>query len=191
MKNKEHCFQKELIDLIEMICCYGINAIRKYDSLTFDELSNFLKENSLDFRSKCQEGWKKAQDIILTNQILFWKHDPKFKNNPEKLYWYRNYQRLMDVIIWNHFSNSDFTKMRRMYEEKPLIQNLVHHNIKSHYSLAKSINNDKRYFALVTDLTSGMRVGDLMIVSKNGIKFVEVKEGAVNKQIPSSPEEAV
>ena len=137
--------------------------------------------------NNCFDGWKKAQEIILLKQLSFWKNNPKFKNNPNQLYWYRNYQRLMDVIIWNHFDNSDLTDMKRIYEWKPLIQNHIHHNIKIHYSLAKQINEDRNAFALITDLTSGIRVGDLFIInSKTGEPtFAEVKEGIINKKILS------
>ena len=93
----------------------------------------------------------------------------------------------MDVIIWHHFDNSDLTDMKRIYEWEPLIQNHIHHNIKTHYLLAKQINQDRNSFALITDLTSGVRVGDLFTInSKTGKSiFKEVKEGSINKQILS------
>lgn len=164
-----------------MVFCSGIDAI------TIDELQAFSrkelsKERVEQYQRDTFSGWKKAQEVVFALQEEHWlAGDPK--KDARRHYLYRTYQRLLDCIIWHHFG-PDMADAKRIFEHEPKIQNLAFHNIQDHYDAASKINSDPNKFALITDLTSGIRLGDLFIceVGKPS-SFIEVKSGSTNRQI--------
>lgn len=157
------------------------------ESLTDDELQLFIKkqlpaDHFEKFQKNVFKGWKTAQEIVVSIQEEHWMEgDPK--SDPKSHYFYRNTQRLLDCILWHHYG-PDMADMKRIYEREPKIQNLAYHNIQKHHEVALHINSDPNKFALITDLTSGIRLGDLFIceIAKPNI-FAEVKSGATNIKI--------
>ncbi len=136
-----------------------------------------------NFRYNLFRNWKIAQEKILSIQLQLWKENPNFVNLPHKVFFYRSLQRLLDCIIWHHFG-PDITDIKRIYEFDCKIQNLFEHNILSHIEIMREINSSPKNFALISDLTSGIRIGDLFVIDEQSkTNFIEVKSGDVNAEI--------
>ena len=174
---------RDFINLIELVLAKGINSMSQEELILMRDTKSV--ELIKKFQQNMFEGWKEAQDAILSIQLALSK-DAKDTEMWPKWYLFRNTQRLLDTIMWHHFG-PDLTDMKRLYNIYPVIQNLFEHNILTHIDIAKEFNQDPLAFALISDLTSGIRIGDIFLV-KHGQphQFIEVKSGNVNSEIIES-----
>lgn len=182
--NRDPRMERIFDDIIRIARLILVNAIQSFSPDEMIKMREGNKKLWNKFTYKLFANWKKAQREILTIQLLIWEINPNFQqDDPFLLYIYRVTQRLLDCIIWHHYG-PDITDIKRLYEYEPKIQNLRHHNIDSHIEEMEKLNSSTRQFALLSDLTSGLRIGDLFLVNKEKQKsFIEVKEGSVNTEI--------
>lgn len=174
---------REFIDLVDLVLSKGIKSFSQ------EELIQMHETRSPDLIKKFQmnmfSSWKEAQDIILSIQLALSDEAIDSEKWP-RWYIFKNTQRLLDCIMWHHFG-PDLTDMKRLYNIYPVVQNLFEHNILAHIDIVNELNQDPMSFALISDLTSGLRIGDIFFVKHGRLpQFIEVKSGDVNSEIIAS-----
>lgn len=178
--HKRNNLYEQLIEIIELICKTGLKGLSQDEMVELSK--NRRGEIFSKFQMSCFKGWKEAQEKILIMQLGL--YPLAVEGHGFARYIYQNTQRLMDVIVWNMFGGGDYTDIKRLYNWEAKISNLKEHNILTHHRAANNINKDSHKFALIADLTSGLRIGDLMVseVGKRPL-FAEIKEGSVNSDL--------
>ncbi len=201
-------FKKELETVIPLVLSYAADY---YNLQQYESPEEALKKiGRTKFLNKCHKGFKIAQDRIVNGLLEIERESKPYKKklkelkNKQKLSEIRKqkpfkditkkikqlkfqkavFEELANVIVWTIF------KMERI-EIKSFMQPDMHHksllegNIKSLIETAQYYNRDRNKFALITDITSCISMGDLIILDteKNTLALVEVKEGKVNDLI--------
>lgn len=90
------------------------------------------------------------------------------------------YRHLMDSIVWQVFGGKR-ELIARNYLEEGGSKSLEGSGFNAVVAAAERINQEPLSFALITDLSTNMQVGDLLILSPEGLAFSEVKTGDKNK----------
>jgi hypothetical protein len=146
--------------------------IKDYDY----DLQKVLREPALldQFIGLVHEGFWIAQDLAV--QVLV----EEGARDAQKAQLYRHY---MDVIAWQLIDNQLYIARRLFRRTAP--PSLQEANLKSVRHVACDFGAaDQKRFALLTDLTSFVQVGDLLTKYEDGaIGVIEVKEGEVNSRI--------
>jgi hypothetical protein len=110
----------------------------------------------------------------------------KIKHNIEDLtYKDHIFRKLADSIAW-HFIQHHSTA-RRLYigqSQNPI----AHTNLEVTWDFSKKINQCEMSFAFITDTTSFIQIGDMILVNINlngsiSWELVELKEGKINREI--------
>lgn len=199
MKSKEE-HKKKLKEICDLAFSYGIKAIEskvKKFSLPHTWSKNILKL----FTEKCHEGFKLAQDMII-EEVLYYqdllrkkkfelKENRRQRNkeaikNSEHIiavieHRLRAYFHIADGIAWQ-LIGGEIHISRRLYigeSTKTLDSSNLSHAIK----VAGEINKSPENFALLSDLTHFVQIGDLLVRTDKNVAIMELKEGAVNDKI--------
>jgi hypothetical protein len=174
-------------------------------SISDDKKTNPLEwteEEQTNFRRKCHEGFKEAQNLIILSLIEYQKEFKNLKNelkehrrnrdkNSEQETDYKikvveqrmsTFSHVADAIAW-HLIGGQIHIARRLHIGEHQHKFLESSNFGHAKSVADSINNNPDEFALIADLTSFVQIGDILHLSKNGIRLIELKEGAVNQKV--------
>ncbi|EGD46740.1 hypothetical protein Cpap_1279 [Ruminiclostridium papyrosolvens DSM 2782] len=193
-------FIKEIKHILYLIFQYGIDRVRNADKL--------LKFYDIDlyneFVEKVHTGFMIAQKDILLGLEKESIYKKKLKNRLSEANNSKNkdlskelrkkisetedkefiYRKLADSIAWQ-LVQLDGTSIRRLYRNVNQIDiksaNITH-DIKT---VDEIFDANKLHFPLISDITSFMQVGDLLICDreKNRIGIIELKEGLVNQKI--------
>jgi len=151
-------------------------------------------------------GFRKAQDLILSEMLLIEKSIKILKvdlkatrksNNKEQIKIIENSIKIFnhkelilrhfaDFIAWE-FLGQQYYKVRRFYNgqdkysTRPTLSESNLNSIISavDYYHQKNLSN----FALMSDLTSFIDIGDILVMDNNKIQPIEVKEGKKNEEI--------
>lgn len=135
------------------------------------------KINTQAFQLRSYEGWKTAQLSIAQEQLLIAERYPEIKKSFFGHYLFRCYQRIQDSIIWT-LTCEDMYEAKRMFVGEPIISDLRNHNLKEHLDIATAINKEPSKCAIITDLSSGTKVGDLVVAEiGKPIAIHEIKSG--------------
>lgn len=202
-------FSRELKSLIWYVRGYGIQHI----SFDINSINGFTKENEKieEFLTQVHRGFYLAQDRVtyLLKKVLLEQKELKKtisqvrcrheKDKEQEIkqslnnvkYQERVLRKVMDSIAGQIF-NYDLTTLRRLYYGQELID-ITDSNLNSEISFIKNYVRDNSYvFALISDLTSFIQIGDIITLSKNkGIEILELKEGTINEKISEVIDEAV
>jgi len=155
-----------------------------------------------DFHIACAEGFKIAQKLliceVMTYQDLFSKKNIELKEvrrrrnlASEKIIKkeirdveqrLHNYYHIADGIAWQ-LLGCQIHVARRLNIGQRANKILISSNIASSIKVADKINEAQNSFALISDLTSFVQIGDLLVRSDNKISIIELKEGKINKEI--------
>jgi hypothetical protein len=208
-------FEKIIKQLFEYIHEYALNNL---------ELTNPPQNCTIEERNKFTEyvhiGFKKGQDLALDNMMKYendltelngnLKLSRKEKNKDlekkiQETISLINYKIsiiriFMDFIAWQ-FLGQQYYKVRRFYDmskkynSRPTLSMSNIESVKSavdYYHSLSPLN-----FALISDLTSFIDIGDILLMNNFQVVPIEVKEGQKNKEIfdflfkqkiPSNPE---
>jgi hypothetical protein len=155
------------------------------------------------FFQKVHLGFRLGQDLILSK---FLEVETELNNKKEELKTHNrarkkleitrckreigilNYKRILlrnfaDFIAWQFFRRQYYVA-RRFHSGSKVRPGILSSNIESVKLVVKQLHEkDENCFALISDLTSFIDVGDLLLIKDNEIVHIEVKEGEVNKQI--------
>lgn len=138
-----------------------IVEIKKYQSL-LRETANQLKE----FRRLRYKENEKIADI-------------KIKTIEQRLH---NFSHIADGIAWQ-LIGGQIHIARRFHIQEKSSKYLDSSNIEHAIQTADEININPKDFALISDLTSFVQIGDLLVRHDKIIGILELKEGKVNDQI--------
>lgn len=181
-----------------------INLIRSYGSEKYFEkhADHNDIQNLEEFLGYANEGMKKAQDIILSELTNF-SEEKKLLNQSlktarttgpvdkavaekianqlnENIFFEKIFRKLADTIVWQIFGGRR-ELIARYYLEEEGSKSFNDIGFKATIAAAKEINKNPSKFALITDLTNNIQVGDLLVWTMEGIEIHEIKTGKVNK----------
>jgi hypothetical protein len=183
-----------LREIADLAFSYGYDN----SSIDFSKAANPDDIPKKEFIHACHEGYKLAQhkliDEVIFYQELELKKKPKLKEarrerNKEleesifkdlKIIEQRlnTLSHIADGIAWQLIGGQIHIAKRFFLQEKGQ-KRLKESNIE----VAEEINQDPDNFALISDITNSIQIGDLLVVSKGVIGMMELKQGKVNEQI--------
>ncbi|MEP0365333.1 MAG: hypothetical protein ABJN36_07620 [Cyclobacteriaceae bacterium] len=184
---------------------FGIDSIpedKKTDPLSWTEQDYSI------FRQKCHEGFKEAQNLIVKNLMLYQKEYQELKDQLKNFRRCRDkdseqetqlniniveqrmktFSHIADGIAWQLIGNQIHVA-RRLHIGESETKFLENANFQHTKKVVDKLNENPDDFALISDLTSFVQIGDVLHLSKQGIKIIELKEGAVNDKISEFLEE--
>jgi len=196
----DNVFIKEVKTILYMITSYGIDrtktekkfskgeVIKDFDHFIIQVHIGFMMAQknilfNLQRLSKDKKNLKKiikASNMDIDNRNKL-KEKVKILELKESIM-----KKLADSIAWQLLDH-DYTSIRRLYHDQNQMD-IENSNISHDIATIDAIfNEDKRRFPLITDITSFIQTGDVLLkdTSKgNGsISIIELKEGKVNEKI--------
>ena len=193
-------FIQEIKHILYLIFSYGIDRINSVDKLVkFTD-----KDLTKNFIEKVHTGFMIAQKNILFRLEKESKSKQKLKNRLCEANRNRDkklsieirkriniierkeliYRKLADSIAWQ-MMHLDGTIIRRLYRGVNQID-IASSNISHDLEIVDKIfNSNKLQFPLISDLTSFIQVGDILLIDleKKQLGVIELKEGKVNDKI--------
>lgn len=190
----------KLREVCDYSFAFGIRSI-KSQVQPFSHPDTWSEDIKNTFLIKCHEGFKIAQDMIIEEIQEYQKQIREFnsqlkecrrqrnkekeKNLLEKIsiskHRVQTFSHVADGIAWKLISGQIHIARRLYINESP--KYLDSTNIKHAISIAKQINQKPENFALISDLTHFVQIGDLIIRQGKQVGITELKEGKVNDQI--------
>lgn len=192
-------FEEKIRHIFHLIAEYGITK----KSLDFRHPKKITQKDKDEFLIEVHKGFRLGQDEIIKQIIPLLKEREallkeeleakKTKNkqlleekNSQKIqveYKIRILRHFADFIAWQIFRN-DYYKARRFYSGSRTRPDLLHSNLVSVlYTVESFHNEDEKNFALISDLTSFIDIGDILLVNGSDIFIVECKQGNVQKKV--------
>ncbi len=177
----------------------GINSLTEDQKLRYPNLS---KNEFSAFIAKCHEGYKIAQKMLINEIMEYQGLLPKLKSDlketrrkrdkitEEQLtaniqvinHRIRSFTHIADSIAWTMIGG-EIHIARRFHIGENEIKQLSASNLKHAIETADEINKSLNHFALLSDLTSFIQLGDLLVKGEAGNFVIELKEGIVNSNI--------
>lgn len=201
-KKEMDAFEKRAQEIADYAFEYGMKTTFTEEQLKNTSFPQLIQENAKKFKANCHAGFKKAQDLSLEiilelqekQQILKEQlKDAKRAKNKKEISRLQQAQKvlqfkesvirhIMDGLMWQMIQGQLHIS-RRIYQEIEGDKVLTQSNIESVKKVVDDINTDPDNFALITDLTSYVQIGDVYGIM--GGKFIigEVKEGERNLKI--------
>lgn len=192
-------FEYKLREIYFYIGAFGITQKPIYPW----EMKTASEEDKLEFKIQVHKGFRIGQALII-EEILKLYHDKKQlkleyiearKIKDEKLKTYINtalkivehhikiLRHIADFIAWQMLGHQYF-KARRFYSGDKSRPDLLQTNLES---VIKAVDYFHRKnpinFALITDLTTSIDVGDLLVSSEKSIAVVECKSGTIQWEV--------
>lgn len=195
-------FEKKVIEMADFVCEYGIANTIDSSITDPEKFQEAIKTNHDKFMANCHTGFKKGQKlaiqlieviqeaVVKLKKELKQAHQSKNKNRISQiksdleLYRYKEniIRHTMDYIAWQMIHGQLYIS-RRLYQGIKGDKVLKHSNIKSVVAVSDEINKNEMDFALITDITSYIQIGDLLCVIDKKAILGEVKEGKRNIEI--------
>lgn len=192
-------FEYKLKEIYFYIGAFGITQKPIYPW----EMETASEVDKLEFKIQVHRGFRIGQALII-EEILKLYHDSKqlkleydkarkikderiqkgIKNILNSIeYRVSILRHLADFIAWQMLGHQYF-KARRFHSGDKSRPDLLETNLESVIKAADYFHKkDPINFALITDLTTFIDVGDLLVSSENSIAIVECKSGSVQRQV--------
>lgn len=198
---------KEFEKIVEQIFEYTHEYAVKNLNLKLDNpISSWTDEETNKFTEYVHIGFKKAQELVL-NELLNYETQieelnktlKESKRNRNKIveedtqksiniikYKTKTLRMFMDFIAWQ-FLGGQYYKVRRFYDmrkkdnSRPILSKSNIESVKNAVEYYHSLN--PLNFALISDLTSFIDIGDMLVMDNHQLVPIEVKEGQKNKEI--------
>ncbi|GAA4509193.1 hypothetical protein GCM10023172_42320 [Hymenobacter ginsengisoli] len=166
------------------------------------EFAAWSRETKLDFLIKCQDGFKLAQKLLI-EEILYYqelqrevetqlksyktqrlKKEVKEATGQKALIEHRllTLSHIADSIAWQ-LLRGQLHLARRLVLPSATTKFLVNSNIEHAIAAADKINENPLDFALISDITGYVGIGDLLIKHLTSVGIMELKEGNINDQL--------
>lgn len=158
------------------------------EEITPEYMEGLTKEDKLEFSKYASWSFKKAQRIIIETRLSLEEAEENgtitFDSHYNAGYLYSLLTDFADCLAWTLLEN-DISNVRNQFLEPKKHSPLRHQNWESIEKSLKFFNKDPYQFALATDLTSFMHMGDLYCVNtkESSRGLVEVKTGVMNEKI--------
>lgn len=165
--------EKETRELHELVLCGAEPLLRSWENPA--EMMS-PKASRRAFFCAAHQGFHKAQNHII--DAIFNDAD-----NPLPDATIVMYRKIMDCVAWQMLEMQLYAA-RRLYQSQrpPSLRNSNFKSVKAASDFETA--EDYAKFALISDLTSFVQVGDLLIYDADkGLAVVEVKEGEKNKKL--------
>lgn len=199
---KDSRFIKEVKNTLYYVLEYGIKNTNFKGN--YNQIVKSPEKMKL-FVTKVHEGFMLAQLNIIHNLLYISKEKKKLKNQikefrrnnsiKEQIKAFQDkydrarrqeliFRKIADTIAWQ-LLDQDLTVIRRLYNNDAEID-ISNSNLDYDIQVAQEIfNEDKTKFPLLTDITSFIQVGDILLKDyfKNQVGILELKEGKVNEEI--------
>lgn len=194
-------FEKKVIEIADYICAYGLNhsGVNLNPPRTFADLTE--EENNL-FMKTCHIGFKKGQDMILENlleiqeKLSLQKINLKTanRNNDKELsmtiqkeldllkHKSNILRHLADAIAWNLIKHQLYIA-RKLHTGEQDDKTLNNSNLQSVIKVVDKVNENPMSFALISDITSYIQIGDVLCNDNGILSIIEVKEGDKNREV--------
>lgn len=190
-------FSEQVIPYEQLLgYCYGYGA--KAVSLEGRTVDQLYPGERVFYVRKTHQGWKEAQIILiqkileLENEQVLLRKDVKGKVErlpKDQRYVYdvleRHKRRLKDFadgIVWQMYG-LDKSRVRAGVVEEESHGFLIDKNLESGLSYINQVNKDADSFAILSDITTVLGVGDVLQAAKGAIRLVELKEGSKNGEL--------
>lgn len=200
-KNEKDDFEKEYRVIGDLIHNYGLSKTVEQTGVDPKETKEIVEKHWKLFKTNVHEGFKQGQLKILGLLIKFEKERNQLEGYRKtlrgvaakegKLKAYAKIKiiedrehllrHLIDSIVWQLIQGQLYIS-RRLYQGVEGKSNLLNTNIQSVAAVAEDLNKEPENFALITDLSSYVQTGDILLMSKSGLRVIEVKEGEKNKR---------
>lgn len=172
-----HPRNEELIrEIYGYACEHGVPVIKKYGGISAIH-SN--EKAAKEFYEAAHVGFGIAQEIISRNIL-----ELEESEEPDKERIIQVLRKLADSIGWQIIRRQLYVARRLYKDQSP--PKLSESNFGSVYDTAKKMNSESsQKFYLISDLTSFVQVGDLLVSdpTSNALELIEVKEGKKNEEI--------
>jgi hypothetical protein len=189
---------------LKVICdyafSYGINSIKSKVEM-YSSPKSWNKKTREKFIEKCNDGFKISQNLII-EEILNYQKILRVSNlelkearrNREKEtekelkskisiieHRLNVFSHIADGIAWQLIQGQIHISKRLYINEgsKFLDSSNLEHAIK----ISSEINENPKQFALISDLTNFIQIGDLLVKFEDKIGIMELKEGKINEKI--------
>ncbi|MBS1648053.1 MAG: hypothetical protein JST67_12000 [Bacteroidetes bacterium] len=190
----------KLKEICDFAFAFGIRSVQSQIP-EYSLPDTWSEEIKHTFLLKCHEGFKSAQDLIVEEILEYQKLLREFttdlkesrrqrdKNKEKDLlnkiaiseHRVKTFSHIADGIAWQLISGQIHIA-RRLYIREPA-KYLDSSNIKHAISVANQINQKPENFALLSDITNFVQIGDLLIRHDKKVGIMELKEGKVNDLI--------
>ena len=194
-------FALKLTEIAELAFSYGSNTMPKELLKTPSE--KWTGEQTAAFMGRCHEGFKLAQKRLITEVILYQRllkenrektKEARARHDKSKVKELLNINRVIDRRLHNLSHIADGIAMEMMGHQIHIAKRLhigekgskylENSNIGHAIMVSDDINKNPSNFALISDLTSFIQVGDLLVIDKEkGLYISELKEGETNYRI--------
>lgn len=185
-------YVKSLISRLNKYCFFdGSDKFRKATGMAVADLALILsweKSKKNQYSRYVNASFKTAQKIIIKNRKAVEDFVESGKSSSSDKYDAQYVLRLLadyaNTLAWAML-NQDVSEVRNQIHKIKSQSPLKHQNWESIELSLKQLNSDPDVFALSTDLTSFMDIGDIYFVNtKNGQRFqIEVKTGKTNDKV--------
>lgn len=190
-------FETKIRQIFYLVGEFGIDNTPDYQPVGMSE------QGKRQFLVNCRKGFRQGQDLMVQETIFLLK-DLKNKKAEEKEAQKNKGKEQLEAInleidginhklaILRHFADflawmflkNEWHKIRRLYSGSKSRPNLLESNLDSVVESIKYFHSqDEMNFALITDLTSFIDVGDLLLVTADKINIVECKSGDVQRRV--------
>ena len=161
--------EEETRILYQLACNGSKEVLEKYKHIDFEDYSEEMRQ---EFILAVHSGMYEAQSII-TKAIL---GKEEISDSRDLIF-----TGIADAIAWQ-LIHLELAHARRLFKEQKKVDT-KNSNFSSVVTACEHIKSqDKFSIPLISDLTSFVQVGDLLIKSLQGTTISEVKEGKVNKE---------
>lgn len=192
-------FEIKIREIFHLIAEYGI----KNKPLDFKNPQKITKKDKIEFLSEVHKGFRLGQSLIIQEIIPLLKKLKDFKQEEKQAkrdknkdlvhklsskinltqYKIKILRHFADFIAWQVFKG-DYYKARRFFSGDKNRPDLLNTNLESVIRAVEHFHKEDDFsFALITDLTSFIDIGDILLIKEDLITIVECKEGIVQKKI--------
>lgn len=190
----------KLKEICDFAFAFGIRSVQ-FLVPEYSLPDSWSEEIKHTFLIKCHEGFKSAQDLIVEEILEYQKLLREFTTDLKESRRQRDKDKEKDLLnkigisehrvkTFSHIADGIAWQLirgqihiaRRLYIKEPT-KYLDSSNIKHAISVANQINQNPENFALLSDITNFVQIGDLLIRHDNKVGIMELKEGKVNDLI--------
>lgn len=192
MNNREDFYQL-IRKIYDHACWHGIKTVQ------IDE-TNPNQAELKKFVEACHKGFATAQDLIVDNLMSLERQkknldedlakERRHKNKKnitslsDAILWI-NYQmkilrKLADSIAWQMAAGNHFV-IRRLFMGEPN-PSLLSEGFNETRARTNELNSDPQSFALISDITSFIQIGDIFRLNNSAYELIEVKSGKKNRE---------
>ena len=192
-------FETTIKEIFYFIAEYGI----KHKQLDFRNIHKISEKDKYEFLVQVHKGFRLGQDLIIKEIIPLFKEKEELKKceiqakkekNKELLdqigsdarlveYKIKILRHFADFIAWQIFKN-DYYKARRFFSGNRNRPDLLNTNFDSVIKAVEYFHKQNELnFALISDLTSFIDIGDILLIDNKKISIVECKEGEVQGKV--------